>query len=540
MTSRTTPSNRESLSCTPLRRRTMLGLAATGAVATGFAAPLVHPGPAHASQAASGDSGDADFASVWEDTFDGAALDPAVWEYELGNIRGNEQQHYSSNAENVRVEDGKLLLAVTERPPRDRYRNTERHGDSARLVKYNSGSIRTHGRQDFLFGKLELRARMPKGKGVFPALWLLGHEFHLDGRISTEQGYEWPSTGELDIAEVIGAPTNGRAAEGEEGQPGNSNRTLYGTPHFWHQEGDPDGDGNASPYSLGGSYTTSDDLNDNFHVFGVNRTPEKLEWLFDGRVYRTLYFNSEEDPADLDRREAARAGLNRPSYLQINLAAGGNWGGDAGEHLADDDTKLVVDWVKFSQTAEQKRQDAAYRADMPVLSGARDVAIRQGELADLVADVSVDRDDHVVELSINDSPMFVNSGAPGGRNEVRLRVRSADDAEAVASLPVGVYALYYTAMPRNVDLTGGQEPSALMSRVKATLAVLPEDGVTGDPWSTVGSIGMPEGFAFQDPGMKFDQNAKYLMDFVNPHDPIPAEERPTWTFTLAAPGMIQS
>lgn len=530
MTSPTTPAPAEQPVPSGIRRRTVFGLTAAGAAAASLAVPRA----AEAAQGATDDCGSSDFALTWRDEFDGAELDPETWEYELGNMRGNEQEHYSSGTQNVRVQDGRLILAVTDRPEQDQYRNTEQHGDDARLVKYNSGSVRTHAGKDFLYGKIEVRARMPKGKGAFPALWTLGHDFPDGARISRAQGYAWPSTGEVDIAEIIGAPTEERAAEGEEAHPGTSNRKLFGTPHFWNTVGDADGDGTYEPYALGGDTTANADLHDDFHVFGVNRTPTKLEWLLDGTVYHTLDLSSADDPADADRRAAAQAGLNRPAYLLINLATGGNWAGDAGDHLAEDGTRFEVDWVRFSQTAQQKRQDADYRDDMPALRGVRDLVIRQGEAADLVADVTVDREDHVVELSVNDSPLFVNTGAPGGRNEVRRRVDSADDADAVAALPVGVYALHYTAMPRDADVTGGQIPSVLTDRERATLVVLPQEGLEGDPRSTVGTIDMPAGFTFQDPGQRVDQHDEFLVDFVNPDDPLPFEERPSWTFTLPA------
>lgn len=517
---------------TPLRRRSALGLAAAGAVAAGLAPSLARPTAAHAAETATDDSGASDFALVWEDAFEGGALDPAVWEHELGNIRGNEQQHYSSSAENVRVENGALVITPTERALEDQYRNTERLGDSARLVKYNSGSVRTHAGQDFLYGLIEVRARLPKGKGAFPALWTLGHDFPLDGRIHASQGYGWPSTGEIDIAEIIGSPTAERAAEGEVGGPWNSNRTLYGTPHFWHTQGDADGDGTYAPYALGGTRTITEDFAEDFHVFAVNRTPGKLQWLLDGAVYRTLRFDS-EDPADQARRDSARAGLNRPAYLQINFATGGNWAGDAGDHLVEDGARFEVDWVRFSQTSEQAAQDAAYRAEMPVLLGVEDLAIRQGEPADLLAGVTVEREGYEVALSVNDSPMFVNSGAPGGRNEVRLRVGSADDADAVAALPEGVYALYYTAVPSGVELRGGQLPAELTVRAKATLVVLPAEGLHGDPRSTVATIEMPAGMTFRDQKARFNQHEEFTVDYVNPADPIPLADRPVHTFTLA-------
>lgn len=513
-------------------RRAVLGAAALGAASASLLGAAARPAPAHAAAAPTDDSGDGAFTLVWEDDFSGGVLDQNTWEHELGNIRGNEQQHYSSSLENVRVEDSLLILEVTDRPEQDQYRNTERHGDAARLVKYNSGSVRTHGHRDFLYGKLEVRARLPRGKGVFPAIWTLGHDFPLDGRISGEQGYGWPATGEIDIAEIIGAPTAERAAEGESGGPGNSNRTLYGTPHFWFEHGDVDGDGTYAPYALGGVTSIEEDFAEDFHVFGVNRTPDKLEWLLDGQVYRTLLFDS-EDPADQARRDAARAGLNRPAYLQINLATGGNWAGDAGDHLAEDGARVEVDWVRFSQTPGQQAQDAAYRAGMPELEGVRDVAIRTGEPADLTEGFTVDRAGYEMEISVNDSPMFVNTGAPGGRNEVRLRVGSADDAQAVADLPEGVYALYATALPTGADLTGGQVPTELTARRSATLTVLPEQGLTGDPRSTVATVDLPEGHRFRDESLRLNQHEEFLVDFTNPLDPIPGAERPVRSYVLA-------
>ena len=522
----------ESAADSGIGRRAVLGAAALGAGSASLLPQFARPAAATAAETPTDDSGDGDFILVWEDDFSGDVLDPGTWELELGNIRGNEQQHYSSSRENVRVEDGTLILEVTDRPERDQYRNTERLGEAARLVKYNSGSVRTHSRRDFLYGRIEVRARLPRGKGAFPAIWTLGHDFPLDGRISDEQGYGWPATGEIDIAEIIGAPTDERATEGETANPGNSNRTLYGTPHFWFSKGDADGDGTYAPYALGGNTSIEEDFAENFHVFGVNRTPGKLEWLLDGQVYRTLLFDS-EDAADQARRDAARAGLNRPAYLQINLATGGNWAGDAGDHLAEDGTRVEVDWVRFSQTAAQREQDAAYRAGMPVLEGVRDLAIRQGEPADLTDGITVDRAGHDVEISVNDSPMFVNTGAPGGRNEVRLRVGSADDADAVAALPEGVYALYATAIPTDADLTGGRIPTELTSRRGATLTVLPAEGLTGDPRSTAATVALPEGHSFRDDSLRLARTDEHLVDFVNPLDPIPQEQRPVHPYVLS-------
>ena len=91
-----------------------------------------------------------------------------------------------------------------------------------------------------------MRAKLPSGKGAFPAFWTLGSDFTLDGDISASQGYGWPSTGEIDIMELIGGPNGKHAGEVAEGDQ--SNKKVYGTPHFYYAKGDADKDGSYSPY----------------------------------------------------------------------------------------------------------------------------------------------------------------------------------------------------------------------------------------------------------------------------------------------------
>ena len=145
---------------------------------------------------------------IWKDEFDGTGaidnngLDNSKWGYELGCIRGVEQQHYTKDKENVHVDDGKLVLEVTDRAKESQYKNPR--GD--RQVIYNSGSVRTHGKQDFLFGRIEVLAKLPEGQATFPAFWTLGSDFTLDGSINGDQGDGWPLSGEIDIMESIGDP----------------------------------------------------------------------------------------------------------------------------------------------------------------------------------------------------------------------------------------------------------------------------------------------------------------------------------------------
>ena len=177
---------------------------------------------------------------VWADDFNDENLNLSNWEYELGSIRGIEQQHYVNDPENVSIrkngDNGELVLKATDRPKELQY-NNPRNND--RKVIYDSGSVRTHGKQEFLYGRIEMKAKLPKGKSVFPAFWTLGSDFTLDGDVSSKQGYGWARCGEIDIMELIGS---------EENQAGN--KTVYQTIHTSNKP-----DSNTDHKLLGTSYT---------------------------------------------------------------------------------------------------------------------------------------------------------------------------------------------------------------------------------------------------------------------------------------------
>ncbi|MGA7203359.1 MAG: family 16 glycosylhydrolase [Specibacter sp.] len=276
------------------------------------------------------------------------------------------------------------------------------------------------------------------------------------------------------------------------------------------------------------------DFNDDFHVFGINRTPEKLEWLLDGQVYKCLLFSS-PDPVENERRQAAAAGMLRPMYLQINLATGGNWAGDAGDSLAEDETEFVVDWVQYSQTDAQQVAEQAYYSSLPVLGGVTDLSIRQGQRVSLAEHVSASLAGYEVVWSVTDTPMFVNGGAPGGRNEVKLVASSRGTGQTTAELPIGVYTVYYTALPVGTDQSGTYKslPSIPARRAKATLAVLPADGLKGNPRAAVASVKMPAGWTFTKPSQKLNRNDTFDVRFVNPLDvTVSSETRLPANFTI--------
>ncbi|WP_195958072.1 family 16 glycosylhydrolase [Enterococcus gallinarum] len=460
---------------------------------------------------------------VWEDQFKTEELDQTIWGYELGNIRGNEQQHYSSSKDNVAIEDGNLVLKVTDRPREDQYKNTTRWKDNARLVKYNSGSVRTQGKQEFLYGRIEAKIKLPKGKGVFPAFWTLGSDFHMDGRINPKQGYDWPSVGEIDIMELIGAPTDERLAEGEKGGTSNSNKNAVGTPHFYYantQDGDRDGsygyydeDGQYIASSLGGNLKMTEDFYDKYHVFGINWTPYKIEWYVDGVVYNTLNFSDPTNSANDKRLKAAAASLNRPQYIQFNLATGGNWAGDAGDYLAKDGTELKVDWVRWLQTDEQKVAMEKYYEDAPKLYGVENITILSGSEVDLLQNVSTDKNGYVVDFSIDNEFMFENTGAVGGRNEVMTVVKDKNDIDALKRLEPGVYNLHYTALPDGQNLNGWTTPSYKLARKTVFLTVLPKEGLGGAVGDKLSSVSLPDGWNWNDGDLTIDSNTSYVATF---------------------------
>ena len=354
---------------------------------------------------------DEDYEILWWDNFNGSSLDLNNWGYELGCIRGVEQQHYVSDKENVYFENGNLVLKATDRAVEDQYTNPR----GSRKVIYNSGSVRTHGKQEFLYGRIEMRAKLPKGQGVFPAFWTLGADFPLDGDISGKQGYGWARCGEIDIMELIGGT----------GGP-NSDRAVWHTAHADNTYGEDNGK------QAGVSTTIDEDFNNDYHIFGIDWYEDKIEWYVDNKI---VYI------ADYSNNTISRNALNRPQYIQLNLAMGGNWPGDAGTNLAG--TKFEIDYVLYGQNSIQKAQAQAYYANAPTIEGAKEITIEQGSTPDLLKDVTT-TNGYFVDYSIDNEYMITN------KDDTSLLCTGKDDSAKLADLEVGKYNLHYSAIPDDV------------------------------------------------------------------------------------------
>ena len=320
------------------------------------------------------------YTEVWRDEFD--TLDMNSWSYQLGHKRGIEPQEYVDSSENVFVEDGKLILRATKKHEYTIHYNAD---GSDIVKKYDSGSIATFGKREFLYGKIEMRAKLPKGAGAFPAFWTLGNDFTLDGLVASDQGVGWPMCGEIDIMELIGENPD---------MPGTSDRTVHGTIHNGLTE---DGDkAQTNTYTLPNDET----FNNDFHTFSIVWNPDTIQWYVDDNLYSTVYIT------DLDY-------FHKPHYLLLNLAAGGAWPG-----FPNDQTQFpmdfVIDYVSYSQTKEQKAAADKYYETCPTINGVKDITIsNEDELQNLLANVSAkdyNGQDLEVSCSVNDGYKLMWNG----------------------------------------------------------------------------------------------------------------------------------
>ncbi len=232
---------------------------------------------------------------TWQDDFEGPAghpPDPAKWRFDIGTDWGNGQLEYDTDRpQNVSL-DGAGCLAITAR--------AEDFGGRS----YTSGRIKTEGLFAQTRGRFEARIKLPTGRGLWPAFWLLGADFGAVG---------WPECGEIDIMEYRGQDP----------------RTIHGSLH---------GPGYSGGAAITGQHTLAQGgFNLGFHTFAVEWTEAAITWFVDGYVYQTVR------PADLPA--GARWVFDRPFFILLNLAVGGRWVGPPDQTTALPQT-MLVDWVR--------------------------------------------------------------------------------------------------------------------------------------------------------------------------------------------------
>lgn len=225
------------------------------------------------------------------------APNSAIWNYDIGRGPGNdgwgnqELQYYTDRTENIKVENGFLLVTAQE--------------ESFEGAAYTSARITTKGKFDQQYGRFEARIRMPWGQGIWPAFWMLGADIDTN---------PWPQAGEIDILEFKGQePTTAYA--GVHGPGYNGGENVFKT------------------YSL-----QNDRFDTGFHVFGIEWGPGYINYYVDGDLFNQI------TPDDVPGEWV----FDKPFYILMNLAVGGNFVGSPNTETVFPQT-MVVDYVRVYQ-----------------------------------------------------------------------------------------------------------------------------------------------------------------------------------------------
>ncbi len=238
---------------------------------------------------------------VWNDEFDASAIDSNKWEHEVNGKGGgnNELQYYTDREVNSRVENGVLIIQAR----KEQYTGL----DGTR--EYTSARMRTAGKGDWQYGRFEIRAKLPEGQGLWPAIWMLSTYGNYGG---------WAASGEIDIMEELGQEPN----------------RVYGTLHY----------GAAWPNNVqqGRSFVLPEGMfSEDFHTFAIEWDTTRFQWFVDDSCYSTItswYTEGHDYPAPFDQK----------FHLILNVAVGGDWPGSP-DATTIFPQQMVVDYVRVFQ-----------------------------------------------------------------------------------------------------------------------------------------------------------------------------------------------
>ena len=241
----------------------------------GFESPMSYPG----------------YDLAWNDEFNSTTLSND-WTFEIGaGGWGNDELQYY-RPENTELKEGALVITAKK--------------ESFSGSQYTSSRIITENAAEFQYGRIDIRAALPQGQGLWPALWMLGANFREVG---------WPYCGEIDIMEIIGGS--------------NTNNTVHGTIH-WQDDG--------FKADFGGSTTVSGkSLNEAYHVYSIIWTATSISWLIDDVQFHTVSLSRPE----LDEFRA-------PFFFIFNIAVGGRWPGNPDETTSFPQ-RMAIDYIRVFQ-----------------------------------------------------------------------------------------------------------------------------------------------------------------------------------------------
>jgi beta-glucanase (GH16 family) len=239
---------------------------------------------------------------VWSDEFEyTGSPDSTKWSYDLGdgcpnvcNWGNQELQYYTNELKNVRVDSGRLII--------------EARLDSAGGLRYTSTRIVSRKKGDWLYGRIEVKAKLPRGRGTWPAIWMLPTEWKYGG---------WPKSGEIDIMEHVGHNPGWIHA--------NIHTEAYNHVKKTHREGK----------------INVPDVQEAFHVYAIEWSDEKVDFFVDDKLYHTLKHESTDTYVEWP--------VDQKFHLIMNIAVGGGWGGQKGIDDKIWPQRMEVEYVRVYQ-----------------------------------------------------------------------------------------------------------------------------------------------------------------------------------------------
>jgi len=248
------------------------------------------------------------YSLVFSDDFDGTTLDLTKWNKETGYAPNQEKQYYTDSPNNVRVENGNLIL-------------TARKEQAVSNRDYTSGRINTKRKGFLKYGKIEARISVPAGAGTWPAFWMMSE--------NNDYG-TWPYSGEIDIMEHIGSDP----------------RMISHAVHTANKNGTKGNNWYRRIYQ--------DNVENNFHVYSLHWAQDEIKFIVDDVVSTTLYRNFTEDYRGWP--------FNINYHVILNLAMGGTMGGTIDNNMFNNPVEMKVDYVRIYQlnTAVDDLQDIKF------------------------------------------------------------------------------------------------------------------------------------------------------------------------------------
>lgn len=239
---------------------------------------------------------------VWSDEFNGEGLpDTTKWTYNVGNWGwgNNELQFYTDHRlKNARQENGSLII--------------EAHKNDS-IYPWSSARLTTQGKQSFLYGRMEFRAKVPPGRGAWAAGWLLGEAYRDE--------LSWPYCGEIDVLECVGYEIDDVTGQGK-------NHATCHTRAYYFKQGNQIG----NEIVVGSMFQK-------FHTYAIEWYPDRVDAYLDGEYYFTYDKNQDE----------LEWPFFRPQNIILNIAVGGGWGGAQGVDPAWDKHRYELDYVRVYQ-----------------------------------------------------------------------------------------------------------------------------------------------------------------------------------------------